>query len=143
MTEFSHEIGTEEYLALRRSSGFTELPPEEAAEGLAHTCFCVCARENGRAIGFARLLWDRGYIAFLSDVIVEESYRGQGLGRALVERCIDALKSGMKKGWRVKIYLAAAQGKEGFYEKLGFSVRPNDHAGAGMDKWFVEGEEDT
>ena len=47
------------------------------------------------------------------------------------------MKSDMKPGYKVKMTLNSAKGKEAFYEKFGFRVRPNDHAGAGMDQWFI------
>ena len=38
-----------------------------------------------RQIGFARLITDRATFAYLADVYVLEAYRGQGLGRWLIE----------------------------------------------------------
>jgi hypothetical protein len=35
----------------------------------------------------------------------------------------------------------AAKGKEPFYEKFGFLLRPNEKTGAGMDQWFFAEEE--
>ena len=72
----------------------------------------------------------------LSDVIVDSAYQGQGIGRKLVESCIIKLKKDMKPGYKVKITLNSAKGKEAFYEKFGFKVRPNEDAGAGMDQWL-------
>ena len=43
----------------------------------------------------------------------------------------------MKPGYKVKITLNSAKGKETFYEQFGFKVRPNDDAGAGMDQWLI------
>ena len=43
----------------------------------------------------------------------------------------------MKPGYKVKMCLMAAKGKEPFYEKFGFSERPNENLGAGMDQWFL------
>lgn len=86
------------------------------------------------------LLWDGGYIAFLSDVIVIPEYQGQGIGRKLVEASIQKLKEGMKTGYKVKLALNAAKGKGPFYEKFGFKVRPNEDAGPGMNQWVIMGE---
>ncbi|MBO5451079.1 MAG: hypothetical protein J6A11_05985 [Lachnospiraceae bacterium] len=44
---------------------------EEAATRIVNSYMVLCARDNGRAVGVMRLLWDGGYIAFLSDVIVD------------------------------------------------------------------------
>ena len=48
----------------------------------------LCARDNGRAVGVMRLLCYGGYIAFLSDVIVDPEYQGRGIGKVLVEKSI-------------------------------------------------------
>ncbi len=46
---------------------------------------CVGAfDEEGVQIGFARLVTDRATFAYLADVIVDESRRGEGVGRAMV-----------------------------------------------------------
>ena len=39
----------------------------------------------------------------------------------------------MKTGWKVKVILLAAAGRESFYEQFGFVKRPNDHEGCGMN----------
>lgn len=137
MIEYGSNISPEEYMNLRREVGWCEFPLEQAAEGLKNAYMVICARDEGKAIGVVRLLWDGGYIAFLSDVIVEPQYQGQGIGRAFVERCIQRIKDDMKPGYKVKMSLMAAKGKESFYRKFGFSERPNDNAGAGMDQWIM------
>lgn len=35
----------------------------------------------------------------------------------------------------IMFILGAARGKEAFYEKFGFKVRPNDFSGSGMSMW--------
>ena len=89
------------------------------------------------AVGVVRLLWDGGYVAFLSDVIVDPRYQRKGIGRTLVEAVIKRIKDDMKPGYKVKLNLNSAKGKEPFYEKFGFKVRPNEEAGAGMDQWLT------
>lgn len=41
-------------------------------------------------------------------------------------------------GYTAYLILGAATGKEGFYEKFGFKVRPNDFSGSGMSMWRVK-----
>ena len=55
-----------------------------------------------------------------------------------MESCIQKLKNDMKPGYKVKMTLNSAKGKESFYEKFGFRVRPNEDAGPGMDQWFIK-----
>lgn len=137
MIEFVNDISPEEYMKLRQKVGWCEFPLEEAAAGIFNSYMVLCARDNGRAVGVMRLLWDGGYIAFLSDVIVDPEYQGRGIGKVLVERSIQKIKDDIKPGYKVKFNLMAAKGKEAFYEKFGFSRRPNDNLGAGMDQWIT------
>ena len=140
MIEYGDEITAEEYMELRKMVGWMEFPLEEAQAGLDNAYMVISVRDEGRAIGVLRLLWDGGYIAFISDVIVALEYQGQGIGRKMVEACIERVKADMKPGYKVKINLMAAKGKEPFYEKFGFSQRPTETNGAGMDQWFFADE---
>ena len=137
MIRFVDFISPEEYLELRRKVGWREFPIEEAQNGIDHAYMIQCVRDGEKAIGVVRLLWDGGYIAFLSDVIVDPEYQGQGIGKQLVKNCIDRVKSDMKSGFKVNICLLAAKGKEPFYTKLGFEERPNERFGAGMNQWIA------
>ena len=140
MITYTNDITAEEFLSLRASVGWVDLPLEEAEVCVENVYFIVCVRDDEKAIGVARLMWDGGYMAFLSDVIVDENYRGLGIGRKLVEMCIEKLKSDLKPGFKVKMTLNSARGKEAFYEKFGFELRPNDHAGNALDQWITAKE---
>ena len=131
------DITPEEYMKLRNDVGWMQFPMEQARACIENAYYIACVRDGEKAIGMVRLLWDGGYTAFLSDVIVDEKYRGLGIGRRLVESCIIKLKKDMKPGYKVKISLNSARGKEAFYEKFGFKVRPNEDAGPGMDQWLI------
>ena len=137
MIRYVDYITAEEYMNLRKMVGWVQFPLEEAQICIDNAYMVLCVRDDDKAIGVVRLLWDGGYIAFLSDVIVDPEYQGQGIGRKLVESCIERLKKDMKPGYKVKLTLNSAKGKEPFYEKFGFRVRPNEEAGPAMDQWFI------
>ena len=137
MIRYVDQITAEEYMNLRKMVGWVQFPLEEAQACIDNAYMVQCVRDDDKAIGVVRLLWDGGYIAFLSDVIVDPEYQGQGIGRKLVEACINRLKKDMKPGYKVKLTLNSAKGKEPFYEKFGFRVRPNEDAGPAMDQWFI------
>ena len=137
MIRYVDNITAEEYMSLRKMVGWVQFPLEEAQICIDNAYMVLCVRDDDKAIGVVRLLWDGGYIAFLSDVIVDPEYQGQGIGRKLVESCIERLKKDMKPGYKVKLTLNSAKGKEPFYEKFGFRVRPNEDAGPAMDQWFL------
>lgn len=138
MIHYIDYVTPEEYMELRKIVGWVQFPLEEAKACIDNAYMVLCVRDDDKAIGVARLLWDGGYIAFLSDVIVIPEYQGQGIGRKLVEACLQKLKNDLKPGYKVKITLNSAKGKEPFYEKFGFKERPNEDSGAGMDQWIMK-----
>lgn len=115
-----------------------EWPPiteEQAQAGLDNSDFIIACREDNVIVGSARLFWDKGYIAYLADVMVKPEYQKQGIGKHLVDECILYIDNQIKANWRIKIVIVSAKGKEPFYEKLGFEIRPNENDGAGMQMW--------
>ena len=137
MIRFTDQITPEEYMGLRKEVGWVEFPIEEAEACVKNAYFVICVRDEDKAIGVVRLLWDGGYVAFLSDLIVDPGYQGQGIGRKLVETVIRRIREEMKPGYKVKLTLNSSRGKESFYEKFGFRARPNEDAGAAMDQWLT------
>jgi GNAT superfamily N-acetyltransferase len=49
-----------------------------------HSLGWVCARGQGRLIGFVNVAWDGGVHAFILDTMVSEAVRRQGVGKALL-----------------------------------------------------------
>ena len=140
--EWTDTLSVEDYLRLRTSTGWPAFPREQAQNGLDNAFKIVAAKIGGQTVAMGRLLWDGSYVAYLSDVIVLEEYRGRALGTTMVAKLITALKEQLKPGWRVKVSLMSALGRESFYEQFGFVRRPNEVGGAGMDQWFYcQGEE--
>jgi predicted N-acetyltransferase YhbS len=74
-------------------------------------CF---ARDGARLVGAGRALADGVDCAYLCDIAVLPSHQGSGLGKAIVQRLVDAAR-----GHR-KIILYAVPGKEPFYRRFGF-----------------------
>ncbi len=132
---FYNHLFVEDYCRLRSSVGWAPLVKEQAQSSLENSDFIISCRENDETVGCARVFWDKGYIAYLADVIVAPKYQGKGIGKALVSECIKYIDSQLKEGWRIKIVIVSTKGKEQFYEKLGFQIRPNDKDGAGMNMW--------
>lgn len=135
MLSYRNDISVEDYCRLRSSVAWDPLPEEQARSGLEHSDFVISCRDGSDTVGCARVFWDKGYIAYLADVMVAPSHQGRGIGKTLVSRCIGYVDSQLKDGWRVKIVIVTSKGKEAFYEKLGFHIRPNEREGAGMNLW--------
>lgn len=69
-------------------------------------------RPRDRQIGFCRLVTDGATFTWLSDVVIEESFRGRGLGKFLIG---EALKHA-----RGSVYLGTRDAQE-LYAKFGFA----------------------
>ena len=135
MLEYSNELSAKEYCELRAAVAWQPLIEEQAQSGLYNSDFIIACRDDGDIVGCARIFWDKGYIAYLADVMVKPAYQGQGIGKKLVQACIAYIRAQLRDGWRIKIVIVSAKGKEAFYEKFGFQIRPNETDGAGMQMW--------
>ena len=135
---YTEKMTGEEYNELRGSVNWKLLTPGQAERGLAHTAFVVAARDGERIVGMGRMLFDFGYTAYLGDVIIRPEYQGKGIGTEIVTRLKDMVMEVAEQGDRIMFILGAAAGKECFYEKFGFKVRPNEFSGSGMSMWRVK-----
>jgi GNAT superfamily N-acetyltransferase len=101
------------------------LTREQAYEAVANSWHTVSAYDGDRLAGFGRVICDGVVHALVLDLIVLPEYQRKGIGTAilsrLVERCTQA---GIRD-----IQLFCAKGKSAFYEKIGFSRRPEDAPG--------------
>ena len=126
-------------MKLREAVGWGLFPIEQAEAGLSNS-YIWCLRDNeasGQPIGIGRVIWDHGYVMYIADIIVVPKYQGNGLGRVIMEHVMDFIHEQLKPGYRFMVSLCSAKGKEEFYKKFGFVVRPNDDVGPGMHQWFV------
>ncbi|MBD5539324.1 MAG: GNAT family N-acetyltransferase [Desulfovibrio sp.] len=135
--DYSSFLSVEEYCRLRRAVGWVELPLAEAAAGLRHSAFIACCRHEGDAVGAVRIVWDHGYIAYLSDLMVLPPWQRKGIGKKLTRLAVSWVDGQRRPGWKIKIVLISTAGNEGFYKKLGFTERPEGAMGAGMDLWLT------
>jgi GNAT superfamily N-acetyltransferase len=71
---------------------------------------------DGRQIGFARVITDQAVFSWIMDVIIDQEFRGKGLGKKLVE-CITAHPT-IK---HTKMGLATKDA-HGLYQQFGFEV---------------------
>jgi len=72
---------------------------------------------GGRPIGFARAVTDRATFAYLADVFVSESERGQGLGAWLVETVLQHPELRGLRRW-----MLATRDAHALYRRFGFGA---------------------
>lgn len=100
---------------------------EDLRIAIEHSDPTISVWDNNALIGFARATSDGIYRAMIWDVVIDEQYRGLGLGRRLVNILV-----GHPALARVeRVYLTTSH-HQNFYERLGF-VR-NDTATMILDK---------
>ncbi len=139
MIEYIDKAPTlEEYFEMRRAVNFIKLSERIASNALNNAFHITTVRDNGRAIGMVRVLSDGSYANFITDVMVIPEYQGQGIGKELLRRTVEYMKSTMQPGETIILYLMSAIGKEDFYKQFGFRSRPNEVWGAGMSQWITK-----
>jgi ribosomal protein S18 acetylase RimI-like enzyme len=119
--------------ALRREDGRTPAARDSAAEAVRSClsspgCALYVAARGGKVDGFIVVHWIpfpmlAGTEAYISDLIVERTQRGRGIGRRLVA----VVESEARAQGCVRLMLnnrvAAEAFKRAFYAKLGFRAR--------------------
>ena len=88
--------------------------PREVVEKLIQTSMCFSLLGQQEQIGFARVVTDHAVFSWLSDVVLNEAYRGRGLGGWLVG-CI--LEHPQISGTQFVLQTTEAAG---MYKKFGF-----------------------
>ncbi len=75
------------------------------------------AYHNSQMIGFARVVTDYAVFAYLCDVVVLEAYRGQGVGKTLMQAVLEYPDlQGIRR------FMLATQDAHGLYAQFGFEV---------------------
>jgi GNAT superfamily N-acetyltransferase len=100
--------------------------PLDVVEKSIRLSYCFSVLEGERQVGFARVLTDFTTYAYICDVFVLESHRGEGLGKWLVQ-CIreDADLQGLRR-WSL-----VTRDAHGLYRQFGFES-------AGMAERYME-----
>jgi len=83
--------------------------------------FVAAFDDNNQIVGIGRALSDGCSDAYIQDVVILKSSRGQGIGKAIINFLIKELKS-HNIDW---IGLIGEPNTETFYEKLGFKSLKN------------------
>ena len=89
---------------------------EQTREMLLHTDLAISAWDDGRLIGFGRVLTDYVFRASIWDVIVDREYQGQDIGTRLMNRI-----TSHPTLQRVELFWLCTRNRQAFYKTLGFS----------------------
>ena len=137
MIKFSEDkLSVSEYLNLRASVGWKQLSERQAELALENCIYCLSAYDNGKLIGMGRVVGDGAVICYIQDLIVLPEYHGKGVGSALVQHLTEFVEGFVTDDEQIMLCLMCAKGREGFYEKMGFTARPTENLGPGMIKYI-------
>ena len=118
--EISVPISPEDFADLLRRSKLAERRPADDPQCLQamlrHANLLCTAWDDQILVGVARSVTDFVYCCYLSDLAVDSSYQGKGIGRELVRLTQSRL------GPRAKIILLAAPQAETYYPRIGFEA---------------------
>ena len=117
----------DEYFALFQTTGWNDdyhLTPHDLAKALKASAFMVSAYDDGRLVGFGRVISDTIH-AMIYDLIVAPDHQRQGIGGEILDR----LAKRCQDAHIHDIQLFCAQGKRAFYERHGFVARRDDAPG--------------
>ncbi len=133
--KYVNSITVEDYNYLRKSVAWAELESKQALKGINNSAFLISAVVDNKTVGVTRVVSDGGYIAIIVDVIVLPDFQGNGIGKTMMQKAMEYIKSTISKGQFVFVNLMAAKDKEPFYSQFGFEARPNEKVGAGMTQY--------
>ncbi len=114
-------ISAEDYIDfLKRTDLGSQYPKERFFERISklvnNAAISITARtENGKIVGILFGLTDFAYWLYVTDLGVDRSYTGQGIGRNLMKTAHEI--AGSEKD--IAVYLIANKNAIPFYEKLG------------------------
>jgi len=80
---------------------------------LEHTDLVVTARADELLVGVSRAITDYSYCTYLSDLAVDQTYQGRGIGRELIRQTHEAA------GMHTTLILLAAPKAQTYYPHIG------------------------
>jgi len=115
-------VSLEQFRHVLESSGLSKRRPMDDTKALQQmidgASMIVTCWDDAKLVGMARSLTDYAYACYLADLVVDEAYQHQGIGKRLIDLTEEQL------GPHGKIILIAAPAAEGYYGKVGFDHHP-------------------
>lgn len=124
-------LRTAEFIDVLRRSGLAERRPIDDPARidamLRHANLVVTARADGLLVGVARSVTDFSFCCYLSDLAVDKTWQGRGIGRRLMveTRKAAARDIGDDGGRPLRCLLLAAPGAMSYYPHAGLTRLEN------------------
>ena len=119
----------QDFIDFRKSAEWGEITQTQALKAIENSLYWVSLYGDGKCIGFGRIIGDGVLNFYIQDVIIDKAFRGLGGGEMIMQALMAWLKINAKLA---TIGLLSVAGKEDFYKRFGFTLRPQGKFGAGM-----------
>ena len=118
IVEGAENMKLEDVVRLLRMTYWADKRPVETIEMAMQNSACFGVRVEGvdELAGFARVISDDATAFYLCDVIVDEAFRGRGLGTALVSHIVSHPAYAHLRGFLI------TRDAHGLYRPFGFEV---------------------
>lgn len=118
IVEGAENMKLEDVVRLLRMTYWADKRPVETVEKSLQNSACFGVRVEGvdALAGFARVISDHATFFYLSDVVVDEAFRGRGLGKALVGHILSRPEYRGLRGFLI------TRDAHGLYRPFGFEV---------------------
>ncbi|HIE28049.1 TPA: N-acetyltransferase [Candidatus Poribacteria bacterium] len=114
---FERPLAPQDVRRLLKQTGWAGKRDISGIETMLENSFLtIGAWDDERLIGFARVLSDGVYRALIDDLVVDESYRGKGIGTEIMKHLLARLEQ------VEEIFLRTGKEMILFYERLGFTL---------------------
>lgn len=137
--EGTEEIPSESVERLFKDAGWVRNTPEWQKEKFTlifkNSTWAFTVWNNDEMVGMIRVLSDQIMYANILDLAVLEAYRGKGIGKKLVELCLQKLPHG---DW----FAHTSSNNFSFYEKCGFEVKDLSQNGTAAYYGYIQARRD-
>lgn len=118
IVEGAENMKLEDVVRLLRMTYWADKRPVETVEKSLQNsaCFGVYVDGTDALAGFARVISDHATFFYLSDVVVDQTFRGRGLGKALVGHIVSHPTLAGLRGFLI------TRDAHGLYRQYGFEV---------------------
>ena len=107
-------LSLEKICELLSKSYWASKRPKEIIEKSIDNSICYGIYYNEEQIGYGRIITDYATTCYICDVILDEKYRGKGLGKKLIECMIEF------EDFYNKFGILATKDAHGLYQQYGF-----------------------
>lgn len=122
----------DEFNELYDSVGWGAYSNEISKKALDNTFYSVSIYEEGKIVGFGRLVGDTICFLYIQDIIVKPEHQGEKIGTLIMNKLLEKVQKVKEENPDVRVYVGASKDKEAFYEKFGFVKRTDAGLGYGM-----------